>query len=118
MLRYIAHRIMVMIPTLLAISVLVFIIIQLPPGDYLTTMINEAVASGMDVDKAKVVKTDIVGSNGKVISATARGMNNPKVETCIARVLKRVKFPRIPNGGTVTVSYPFTFKPAPKRKQK
>ena len=54
MLRYIAHRIMVMIPTLLAISVLVFIIIQLPPGDYLTTMINEAVASGMDVDKAKV----------------------------------------------------------------
>ncbi len=54
MLRYIAHRIMVMIPTLLAISVLVFVIIQLPPGDYLTTMINEAVASGMDVDKAKV----------------------------------------------------------------
>jgi peptide/nickel transport system permease protein len=45
---------MVMIPTLLAISVLVFVIIQLPPGDYLTTMINEAVASGMDVDKAKV----------------------------------------------------------------
>jgi peptide/nickel transport system permease protein len=45
---------MLMIPTLLAISVLVFIIIQLPPGDYLTTMINEAVASGMDVDKAKV----------------------------------------------------------------
>ena len=54
MLRYIVRRIMMMIPTLLAISVLVFIIIQLPPGDYLTTMINEAVASGMDVDKAKV----------------------------------------------------------------
>ncbi len=54
MLRYIARRVMLMIPTLLAISVLVFIIIQLPPGDYLTTMINEAVASGMDVDKAKV----------------------------------------------------------------
>ncbi len=54
MLRYIARRFMLMIPTLLAISVLVFIIIQLPPGDYLTTMINEAVASGMDVDKAKV----------------------------------------------------------------
>ena len=50
MLRYIARRVMLMIPTLLAISVLVFIIIQLPPGDYLTTMINEAVASGMDVD--------------------------------------------------------------------
>jgi peptide/nickel transport system permease protein len=54
MLRYIARRVMLMIPTLLAISVLVFVIIQLPPGDYLTTMINEAVASGMDVDKAKV----------------------------------------------------------------
>ena len=35
-----------MIPTLLAISVLVFIIIQLPPGDYLSNQIQELKAQG------------------------------------------------------------------------
>ncbi|RED51337.1 ABC transporter permease [Aestuariispira insulae] len=46
MFGYIVHRLFVMIPTLLVISALVFIIIQLPPGDYLTTMINELRAQG------------------------------------------------------------------------
>ena len=41
MLDYIVRRLLVMIPTLLIISILVFIIIQLPPGDYLTTLIQE-----------------------------------------------------------------------------
>jgi peptide/nickel transport system permease protein len=50
MLRYLAHRLLVMIPTLLAISMLVFIIIQLPPGDYLETIIAEALSRGEKVD--------------------------------------------------------------------
>ncbi len=37
MLGYILRRIAIMIPTLFAISVISFIVIQLPPGDYLTT---------------------------------------------------------------------------------
>ena len=37
MLRYLVHRLLIMIPTLLAISFIVFVIIQLPPGDYLTS---------------------------------------------------------------------------------
>ena len=37
MLRYLAHRLLIMIPTLLAISLIVFVIIQRLPGDYLTT---------------------------------------------------------------------------------
>lgn len=41
MLDYIVRRLLVMIPTLFVISILVFIIIQLPPGDYLTTLIQE-----------------------------------------------------------------------------
>ena len=41
MLRYIVHRLLLMIPTLLAISVITFVIIQLPPGDYLETLISE-----------------------------------------------------------------------------
>ncbi|MDX1711207.1 MAG: ABC transporter permease, partial [Rhodovibrionaceae bacterium] len=35
MLRYLAHRLLMMVPTLLVISAIVFTIIQLPPGDYL-----------------------------------------------------------------------------------
>ena len=37
MLGYILRRILIMIPTLFVISVISFIVIQLPPGDYLTT---------------------------------------------------------------------------------
>ena len=40
MLTYLARRILIMVPTLIAISIITFIIIQLPPGDYLTTMID------------------------------------------------------------------------------
>ena len=40
MFKYILWRITIMIPTMLIISVLVFTIIQLPPGDYLVAAIN------------------------------------------------------------------------------
>jgi peptide/nickel transport system permease protein len=46
MLSYLVRRILIMIPTLIAISAVVFTIIQLPPGDYLTTLINELQAQG------------------------------------------------------------------------
>ncbi len=54
MLGYVIRRILVMIPTLVAISALVFIIIQLPPGDYFTTYMNELQSRGESVDKAKL----------------------------------------------------------------
>ncbi len=46
MFTYLIHRVLVMIPTLFAISVLVFIIIQLPPGDYLSNQVAELRAQG------------------------------------------------------------------------
>jgi peptide/nickel transport system permease protein len=46
MLSYLIRRILIMVPTLVAISAIVFVIIQLPPGDYLTTMIEELRAQG------------------------------------------------------------------------
>ncbi|MBL8806846.1 MAG: ABC transporter permease [Rhodospirillales bacterium] len=46
MFSYIVRRLLVMVPTLLAISAIVFTIIQLPPGDYLSTMIAELQAQG------------------------------------------------------------------------
>jgi peptide/nickel transport system permease protein len=46
MLIYIGRRLLLMIPTLLVISFLVFAIIQAPPGDYLTNEINECLSRG------------------------------------------------------------------------
>ncbi|MEO0393783.1 MAG: ABC transporter permease, partial [Pseudomonadota bacterium] len=46
MLNFLALRLLVMIPTLIAISILVFILIQLPPGDYLTAQLMELQAQG------------------------------------------------------------------------
>ena len=54
MLGYLVHRLLIMIPTLLAISALTFIIIQLPPGDYLETYIAELESQGENVDPEKI----------------------------------------------------------------
>lgn len=50
MFGYIVRRLFIMIPTLLAISAISFVIIQLPPGDYLSTLLNEARARGESAD--------------------------------------------------------------------
>ena len=54
MLAYIARRLLTMIPTLLVISMLVFVIIQLPPGDYLESYIAELQSQGESVDEQKI----------------------------------------------------------------
>lgn len=52
--NYILKRLLLMIPTLLLISFVVFVIIQLPPGDYLESYIAELQAQGESVDMEKV----------------------------------------------------------------
>ncbi len=54
MLRYIIFRFFAMIPTLLIASVLIFTIIELPPGDYFETYVAELQASGETVDPQKI----------------------------------------------------------------
>jgi peptide/nickel transport system permease protein len=54
MLGFFVRRIMVMIPTLLAISAITFVIIQLPPGDYLTTMMTELESRGEAIDQSRL----------------------------------------------------------------
>jgi peptide/nickel transport system permease protein len=51
---YVIRRILTMIPTLLVISMLVFVIIQLPPGDYLESYIAELQSQGESVDEQKI----------------------------------------------------------------
>jgi peptide/nickel transport system permease protein len=54
MLQYIARRIVMMIPTLFLISVVSFIIIQLPPGDFLTSYITQLSSMGDLVDESSI----------------------------------------------------------------
>lgn len=51
---FIGRRLMLMIPTLFVVSLLVFIIIELPPGDYSTSMIAQAQAMGEESDRQKI----------------------------------------------------------------
>ena len=54
MLNYVIKRVLMMIPTLFVISIIVFVIIQLPPGDYLETYIAELQSQGESVDESKI----------------------------------------------------------------
>ncbi len=52
MLQFTLRRILYMIPTLVIVSILSFAIIQLPPGDYLTSYVTTLRATGETVDEA------------------------------------------------------------------
>lgn len=54
MLRYILWRVLMMVPTLVLISLLVFAIIELPPGDYFESYIAELKAIGESADLAQI----------------------------------------------------------------
>jgi peptide/nickel transport system permease protein len=54
MLRFIIHRLIAMVLTIWAVSFVAFAIIQLPPGDYLTTYMATLSANGDRVDPAAI----------------------------------------------------------------
>lgn len=51
MLKYILRRLLLLIPLVFIISLVIFIIIQLPPGDYLSTYITQLEMSGITVSE-------------------------------------------------------------------
>lgn len=51
MAQFIGRRVLLMIPTLFAISIVSFIIIQLPPGDFLTTLVSQLSSQGESVNQ-------------------------------------------------------------------
>ncbi len=55
MLQYILRRMLMMIPTIIAISIVTFIIIQLPPGDFLTTLVAGLASQGETVNQDAIV---------------------------------------------------------------
>ncbi|MBV7327970.1 ABC transporter permease [Chloroflexi bacterium TSY] len=54
MFQYIVRRVLLAIPTLCVISIIAFIIIQLPPGDYLTTYIATLSQSGQQLAQDEI----------------------------------------------------------------
>ena len=54
MFHYLVRRVLVMIPTLIIISAIIFFIIQLPEGDYLTSYIAELEAQGERISEEKI----------------------------------------------------------------
>lgn len=56
MMGYIIKRLLLMVPTMFGISVISFMIIQLPPGDYLTSVLASMRDSGQVVDEAQVAR--------------------------------------------------------------
>lgn len=55
MLTYIGRRLLQLIPLLAAISMVVFLIIQMPPGDFLTTYVDQLKLSGTDVADSTII---------------------------------------------------------------
>ena len=58
MLRIIVRRIFILIPMLILLSMISFIIIQLPPGDYLSSYVTRLESQGLTVDEAEVSRLE------------------------------------------------------------
>ena len=54
MLRFVCRRLLLMVPTLLAVSVISFAIIELPPGDFVTTYVAELQQMGQVLDQGEI----------------------------------------------------------------
>lgn len=54
MLNYVIKRLIYMVPTLFGMSLIAFMIIQLPPGDYVTSLLATMADSGQNVDPAQL----------------------------------------------------------------
>ena len=52
--NYVSGRLLGMVPTLALISIIVFIVIQLPPGDIVTSTLDRLQASGVEVSAEQV----------------------------------------------------------------
>jgi len=58
--QYIIKRVLMFIPTIILVSILVFFVIQLPPGDYVSSHISALMSDGEMVsdEEAKAMRED------------------------------------------------------------
>lgn len=50
-----------------------------------------------------------IGGSGKVIGATADGVTDPQLISCVVGILRKLSFDKPRAGGTLRVAYPFFF---------
>ena len=74
MLRYVARRILLMIPTLFIISALVYFIIDLPPGDCVTSQIDELLSLSLVLEESLICSDDL----GVLLKPLANARPQPK----------------------------------------
>jgi peptide/nickel transport system permease protein len=56
MLSYVIKRLIYMIPTLVGMSIVAFLIIQLPPGDYLSSMLASMADAGVNINEEQIAR--------------------------------------------------------------
>ncbi len=68
MFKFIIRRLLVIIPTLIAVSVVAFIVIQLPPGDFLTSRMSQLMMMGETIQPEMLVALqDRYGLNDPIL---------------------------------------------------
>lgn len=68
MLAFIARRILQMIPLLIGLSIIIFTIIQLPPGDFVTTRINQLRQAGVEMEGSQISRLLVMYNLDKPLS--------------------------------------------------
>lgn len=63
----------------------------------------------------KLVARFDIGPNGKVIGATADGINDKELVLCVVTAVRKWEFEKPQSGGKLRVAYPFKFEPQPAR---
>ena len=77
MLRIIARRVFIVIPMLVLLSMISFVIIQLPPGDYLDSYVINLENQGLKVDQAEIERlTQRYGLGQPLLTQYFRWMRN------------------------------------------
>ena len=56
MITFLVRRLLLVIPTILSISIIAFVVMELPPGDFVTTYIAAQAEMGADIDGVNVVQ--------------------------------------------------------------
>jgi outer membrane biosynthesis protein TonB len=61
--------------------------------------------------QGKLVARFDIGPHGKVIGATADGIQDPQLLLCVVKAVRQWEFQKPASGGKLRVSYPFKFEP-------
>ena len=65
--------------------------------------------------QGKLVARFDIGPAGKVIGATADGINDRDLVLCVVTAVRKWEFDKPQSGGKLRVAYPFKFEPQPAR---